>query len=183
MEDKKETKANDKRTTYKMEHQIVENTPERNQELKEMTQRYFDQFDSNTISIFCAKHNKQYERVVELKTKEEALMNEIFNSEVSDIFCDLLIAEYKEMYYESIYFPHFEHGEMLHMEEYERIILEYYGENTLWEHEHDPTHFMYDDGNHHYMFYDMIEKRGFYILDEQDRELADEERFCDIYQN
>ena len=166
-----------------MIRQIVENTPERNQELKNMTQRYFDQFDSNTISLFCAKHNKQEERVAELKTKEEALMNEIINSEVSEIFCNLLIAEYKEKYYEYIYFPYFEHMEVLHMEEYERIILEYYGENTLWEHEHDPTHFMYDDENHHYMFYDMIEVMGYYILDDQDREMAEEERYSNMYQN
>jgi hypothetical protein len=141
---------------------------ERNEELKEKTQKYFDAFDSNTVSIFCAKNNKKDDRVTELKQKEESLMQEIMNSEVGDIFCNLLIAEYKELLYASINYPHFEHAEMLHMQEYERIILEYYGENTLWEHEHDPTHFMYDDGKHFYMFYQMVEINGHYILDQWD---------------
>jgi hypothetical protein len=155
---------------------VVSNT-ERDKELKEKTQKYFDEFDSNTISIFCARHNKEEIRVRELKEKEEKLMTEIMNSEVSDIFCKLLIAEYKEMLYESIYYPYFEYAEMLHMEEYERIIMEYYGENTLWEHEHDPSHFMYDDDKHSYMFFEMIESKGFYILDENDRKLAFDEDF------
>lgn len=134
--------------------------------MKTKTQEFFDRFQHIVIILFIAKRDKKDERVQEYKKKEEELMQEINNSDVQEIFMNLLIAEYKEMYYESIFFPHFKHDEYLHMEELERVILEYYGENVFYEHEHDPTHFMYDDGKHHYMFYERVEHDGRSIFDE-----------------
>lgn len=137
------------------------------EDLKNATQAYFDEFDNNTISLFFAKNKNDTALIKQYKENEEHLMDKIIKTEnISDIFEKLLIAEYKEKVYESINFPHFEYAEMLHMEEYKRIILEYYGENTLWEHEHDPTHFMFNDGKHFYMFYEMVEVNGDYILDQ-----------------
>jgi hypothetical protein len=135
--------------------------------MKAKTQEFFDEFTSNTIVLFIAKRDQKNERVQEFKKKEEELIDKINNSNVWEIFMNLLIAEYKEMVYESIYFPHFYHDEYLHMEEMERIICEYYGEDTLYDHYHDPTHFMFDDGIHHYMFYEMVEKYDRCILEEE----------------
>ncbi len=136
--------------------------------LKAKTQELYDEVDHNTIILFIAKRDQNDERVEEFKKKEEELMEKIKNnSDVCEIFMNLLIAEYKEMVYESIYFPYFYHDEYLHMEEMERIICEYYGEDTLYDHYHDPTHFMFDDGMHHYMFYEMVEKYDRCILDEE----------------
>jgi hypothetical protein len=141
------------------------------EELKNTTQKYFDEFDKNTISLFFAKNKNDTALKKQYKENEELLMEKIIKTEnIRDIFEKLLIAEYKEKVYESINFPYFEYAEMLHMEEYKRIILEYYGENTLWEHEHDPTHFMFDDGKHFYMFYEMVEVNGDYILDQHEYE-------------
>jgi hypothetical protein len=141
------------------------------EDLKNATQAYFDEFDKNTISLFFAKNKNDTALIKQYKETEEHLMDKIIKTDnIRDIFEKLLIAEYKERVYESINFPHFEYTEMLHMEEYKRIIIEYYGENTLWEHEHDPTHFMFNDGKHFYMFYEMVEVYGDYILDQLEYE-------------
>lgn len=159
--DKRGDKAN-KRT----KKQAMLSTGEQ-EELKNTTQEYFDEFDKNTISLFFAKNKNDTGLIKQYKEKEEQMMDKIIKNEnIRDIFEKLLIAEYKEKVYESINFPHFEYAEMLHMEEYKRIILEYYGENTLWEHEHEPAHFMFNDGKHFYMFYEMVEVNGGYILDQ-----------------
>ena len=145
-----------------------------NDAVKREAQALFDRFDSNTISLFIARRDEKTTLMQELEEKEKAIMDEVFNSSISDIFMNMLIAEYKEQVYESIFFPYFEHDEYLHMQENERIIIQYYGEDTLYEHQHDRTHFMFDDGKHFYMFHEMIECKGESIFDYNDDDLVDD---------
>lgn len=133
------------------------------QEIEQMrseTQAYFDKVHKNMINMIRANNNNDTNKIHLCQQKEKELMQEICTSSVADIFQNLLIAEYKELVYESIYFPHFDRLDMLQTCELKRMILNYYGQEILDNHMHDPLHPMFNDDKHFYMFYEMVEKHG-----------------------
>jgi hypothetical protein len=135
-------------------------------ELKEQTEAYFDLLHKNTVDLLRAKHRVQTEPITKFSEEEANLIHEIQASAVSDLFQDLLMSEFKEQLYEMMNFPHVSFLDTEYMYELERIVIEYYGENSMYEHVFDPSHFLYDDGKHHYMFYHFVEVNGDSILDQ-----------------
>jgi hypothetical protein len=134
--------------------------------MKAETQKYYDMFLENTINLMRSKHRGDEEGVTKFANEEARLLCEIKNSMVSDLFENLLISEFKEQIYEVMRFPYMTMLDTDLACEIEKIILENYGENALYEHTFDPMHFIYNDGKHHYMFYHMVEVNGDSILDE-----------------
>ena len=59
------------------------------------------------------------------------------------------------------------------MKENQRIIIEYYGEDELYNHYHDPLHFLFNDEKHHYMFFFMVEGYGESIFDDDEDDYVD----------
>jgi hypothetical protein len=126
--------------------------------IKNKINEFFDILNNNTIKLLFAKNREN------LYQYEIEIMRNIKNSDIECLFRNLLIAEFKEKVYECIYFPHVKKIEVDHTFELKRIIINYYGEDILFEHIHDPTHFIFE--NQFYMFYEMIEAKGRNILDE-----------------
>ncbi len=153
-EKRKRRQANDKRTTMTQS------------ELKEQTEAYFDLLHKNTIDLLRAKHREDTENIAKFSEEEAKLIREIQTSAVSDLFQDFLMSEFKEQLYEMMNFPHVSFLDTEYMYELQRIVMEYYGENSLYEHVFNPSHFLYDDGKHYYMFYHFVEVNGDSILDQ-----------------
>jgi hypothetical protein len=133
---------------------------------KVQTQRYYDLVLSNTIELLKAKNRNQEDNIAKYSCKEAELMKAIRDSPVSNLVQDLIISEFKEQIYEVMRFPYMTELDTDLAYEMERLILEYYGENSLYEHFFNPAHFIYNDGKHHYLFYHMVEVNGDSILDE-----------------
>lgn len=150
------------------------------EQLKFMTQEYFDQIESNMVTMICAEKRKQLNIIVDCQKKEDEMMQEINKSKIACVFKNLLIAEYKEMVYESIYYPHFDDFDADRLCELERMVLNYYGQEELDNHVHDPSHYMFDDDRHFYMFYEMVESKGRKILDVAEEEYDDYENDGDL---
>lgn len=127
---------------------------------------YYDKIFSNIIEHLKAKNRKNEDNIAVYSCKEAELMKEIRASPLSNLVQDLIISEFKEQVYEVMRFPYISALDIDLAYEMERLILEYYGENSLFEHFFNPMHFIYNDGKHHYMFYHMVEVNGESILDE-----------------
>jgi hypothetical protein len=150
----------------KREKTMTKRTTMTQSELKEQTEAYFDLLHKNTIDLLRAKHRKETENIAKFSEEEAKLIREIQTSDVSDLFQDFLMSEFKEQLYEMMNFPHVSFLDTEYMYELERIVMEYYGENSLYEHVFVPSHFLYDDGKHYYMFYHFVEVNGNSILDQ-----------------
>jgi hypothetical protein len=152
------------------------------EQMKKDTEKYLNMVDVNSYRILCCEKNKEPENQLEHKQKEEKMMEEIKASPIATLFTMLLIAEFKELVYESIFFPHFDQYDNDRMCGLERVIKTYYGDDVLENHIHDPEHFLFNDGRHHYMFYERYEAHGTKILDvDIDDILNDYENGYDSY--
>jgi hypothetical protein len=151
---------------YNIRHQMKKYSKQHlHNKTKVQVQEYFNILDYNIMNILFAKNDNDNEVVSNLYLNEIEIIRMIQNSNNENIFINFLIAEFKERAYECIYYRNISIVEKAYSKELERIILDNYGENTLLTHRHDPSHFMYDDRQNFYMFYEMIENNGLYILD------------------
>lgn len=87
------------------------------------------------------------------------------NEEIQKNFFNLMISEYKEYVYNSIYDPYFEDTEIKIMDKYECIIKsDEQIQERLCKHVHEASDEIYERA--YYMFHEMVEKYGYSILDE-----------------
>lgn len=181
-QEKTKQQANNKRTTKRptSERQANDKRPTSDptmsaeiEQMRTRTQAYFNNIESNMVSIVFA-HDES--KKSDFLNKEEKMMRDIMASPYADTFQLLLLAEYKERVYESIYYPHMDKADFDMMSELERLVLKYYGQQKLDDHEHDPQHAMFNDGKHFYMFYEMVESKGKKILKVADEQYDD---YCD----
>jgi hypothetical protein len=104
----------------------------------------------------------------EYHQKLHKILGEIYASseEIQDCFINTIIAEYKELIYCNLCDPTFEYASYQILIEYENIL---YSDDILcdmlWNHEHDPTHYMFYTDSKVYMFFELLERKGYYILD------------------
>lgn len=149
-------------------------------QIKEKANQFFDELNSAIISLAFAKNKNDSKKVDICQNKIESILDNVHNNcdtNTSDAFTRLLMAEYKEQVYESIFHPHFDRMDYDVLCEYDLLIESKPDLYTPYDHIHDPTHFMFDDGKHYYSFYEMMEKDGSKILDkwnEEDREHDDD---------
>lgn len=127
----------------------------------------FKIFDENIKNMGISKDRRDME-------KYSLYMNNIYQisttvqkecMEFQDCFIDLVIAEYKEYVYENFYSRNFDGIKCIYMKTYKDFLI---SNNLLYDHVHDPTHFMYKDNNKTYNFYEKIEKFEDYKTKELD---------------
>jgi hypothetical protein len=114
-----------------------------------------------------------------LLQNQQAIFDSITNEEILDGLKRLLIANFKELVYESMYFPHFTDEESDEMQEYFELIKRHFGENAAYNHVHDPSHYLFSGEPCYYMFYYYVEIKGTSIMDHsiclEDYEFEDDE--------
>jgi hypothetical protein len=114
-----------------------------------------------------------------LLQKQQAIFDSITNEEILDGLKRLVIADFKELVYESMYFPYFTDQERMEMQGYCELIKHHFGENAAYNHVHDPSHHIFSGEPCYYMFYYYVEIKGTSIMDHsiclEDYELEDDE--------
>ena len=127
----------------------------------------YKELHSNIITNVFAKKNKDTQKMQESDNKIQSILESVYqvDEETKDIFMRQLISEYKENVYESVYDPCYEAVEMDILCKYDSIMDTDKLYTELCNHEHDPTHFMYEEGGGYYDFYDRIEKNGGSVLE------------------
>jgi hypothetical protein len=135
---------------------------------KYSAEHLYDKFHSAVISLVFAKDKDDKDKQESSKEKIVNVFDVLNNSsdEVYDYFCMLLMAEYKEMIFNSICDPTFENVEADILEEYDSIIDN--DENLYYiaqEHYHDPNHVVFQNKPSCYSFYYMAEAKGLNIIE------------------
>jgi hypothetical protein len=115
----------------------------------------------NVIKLMFAKDEESKDLLLQ---KQQAIFDSISKDEILDGLRRLVIADFKEMVYESIYFPYFTDQESDEMQEYFELIERHFGENAAYNHVHDPTHYIFSGEPCYYMFYN-VEIKGESIMD------------------
>jgi hypothetical protein len=133
-----------------------------------IAEKFYKELESNIISIVFAKKNADFEKKLICENKIIEIMDDVYNSndDIKDCFRRLLVAEYKEKIYWSIYdckFDSIEHGILVEYDIFFESDSTLY--NVLMEHLHDPTHYMFSENNPFYSFYEMVESKGLSIFD------------------
>lgn len=143
--------------------------------LAEDIRSMFNKFDRNLISIVFAKAGTDKDKL----NAHWKIHNEILASvnqtdeEFQECFFDLVVSEYKEYLYKNLFDPCFEIIERDIMLEYgEFIDSKEELQEILFNHRHDPTHFLFNDGKAPYDFYEIVESRGYSILELDESEEA-----------
>lgn len=146
----------------------------KNSLIKHRVQSIFNEFNDSSIKYVFAKRNNDID-IMNLCIDNELKIIQIVKNDknIVDIFINLLIAEYKELVYGSIFYPHFDKYEYEILNYFEQTIAQHFSDQgnhitLLRNHTHDPTHFMFNDGMHFYMFHEMIESKGMKIIDYED---------------
>jgi hypothetical protein len=147
---------------------------------KHDVQKLFKEFDSNIVSLVFAIMNDDTNKIVACEQKKEEFFNRIYelDEETQDCFFRLLIANYKEYIYGNLCDPAFSGIEFRILSEYDKLIsADDYIFNIAYNHEHDPTHYLFNDGQNYFQFYEFVERKGYYIMDmwESDQYPVDED--------
>lgn len=139
---------------------------------KNYADEMFQKLESNIISMVFAKNKNDVEKLRELERTERQIINAVLDGPVEGyhFFMTLLIAEYKERTYWSLFDAHYEQIECDILAEYSRI----FNKNCIWDSmaksmKHDPTHIMLAGKSYH--FYDMLEHKGCNILNMSEDEI------------
>jgi hypothetical protein len=146
----------------------------KNSLIKHRVQDLFNKLNDSALKYLFAKQRNDNDTMNLCIDKELDIIQIVKNEkEIVDIFINLLIAEYKELVYGSRFYPHFDKYEYGLLDYFEQTIAQHFTsdgdyEKLLRDHTHDPTHFMFDDGMHFYMFHEMIESKGTKIIDYED---------------
>jgi len=136
---------------------------------KATAERLYNELDNNITSVVFAKKNGDHEKQLVCENKILEILDTVHNSsdDIADCFYRLLVAEYKEKIYWSIYDCDVEPIEYDILREYDMLFdSDESMYNILIEHYHDPTHYMFSETNPFYSFYEMVESKGLSILDE-----------------
>ena len=119
-------------------------------------------FDNNISFIVFSKLSEHYDNVQYTSTEEIRIIEMINkNEKVKKAFSNLLISEYKELVYNSIFDPYHDtfYDKLI---EYERFLAENYSNNDIIDHKYDTTYLL--KNKKYYLYYEMIEKHGKNIL-------------------
>ena len=147
----------------------IEQLSETMQANKATAERLYSELDSNIISVVFAKKNGDFEKQLTCENKVCEILDEVYNSsdDINDCFYRLLVAEYKEKIYWSIYDCKVDSIDYDILREYDMLFK---SDDTLYnilmEHYHDSSHYMFRESNPFYSFYEMVESKGLSILDE-----------------
>jgi hypothetical protein len=135
-------------------------------------------FEKCVTSLTFAINKNNLIKIEELQTKIDAILNEVYtkNDAISDAFKMLTIAEYKELIFQSIFDPAFERIESEILHNLDKIIDDNFEFFDVYNHYHDHQHFIFDDKQCEYSFYELVEKHGQHsILDKWTMSVDDDE--------
>ncbi len=143
---------------------------------KYITYGIYNNMHSAIISLAFGNNKNDMPKILDSHNKINGCLSKIYdsNEEIQDAFIRLFLAEYKELVYGSLHVPHFERIETDILAIYENIIAqnkEYY---DVYNHWHDPTHYMFVDKKYMYDFYDAFESKGMSVFDEEFEEWIDD---------
>ena len=136
--------------------------------IKHKTYSIYNKLHSAIISLAFANNKNDLTKILDSHARINSLLNQVYESDANaqDAFIRLMMAEYKELVYNSIYDPYFDRIEAALHGIYEKIVTEKEEYFDVQNHCHDPTHYMFADMKL-YDFYDMIECKGLNILCDQ----------------
>lgn len=117
-------------------------------------------------SLVFARQNEDVQKIDNILVKINTIIYNIYvrDDELSDAFIRLMMAEYKEMIFDSIYDPSLLDIDLYILDEYDQIIIDNEELFDPYNHYHDPTHYMFADTEYVYSFYELCEKDGHSIL-------------------
>ena len=136
---------------------------------------YYELLKGIVISLVFAKDKKDLSKINSCEEEKQKICDTVYgsNETIRGCFALLMVAEYKEYVYNSMFDSDFDEVEDAIMLEYEAIVE---GNGAFFmskQHVHDPSHYMFTDVE--YSFYEMYEIKGFNILDDWDCEFSDED--------
>lgn len=128
--------------------------------------KLFEIFDENIKNMGLSKDRRNIENYTIYMNNIDIISNIIQKEciEFQHCFIDLVIAEYKEYVYENFYGKNFDGIQCIYMKTYKEFLI---SNDLLYDHVHDPNHYMYQDTNRLYMFYEKIEKFDDYKIKEE----------------
>jgi peroxiredoxin len=155
-----------------------------NENIEKMRVKYvatnlFQNLDTSVTSLMFAHYNSDLAKIEKTQSQIVTILNDVYarNDAVSDAFKMLTISEYKEQIYNSINDPTFEMVEMDILYTLDEIINENPELFDVYNHQHDPSHFIFEDRKVEYSFYEQVEKDGGYILDEWEMSAENDDEF------
>jgi hypothetical protein len=146
-------------------------------QVKYMVYSIYNKLHSAVISLVFANKKQDLDKIIASQADINTCFHKIQENdmEVQESFSRLLVAEFKELVYNSKYDPCFEKIEDDIMTVYENIVPV---EDAL-NHKHDPTHYMFSEKPYWYSFYEMLECNGGSVFDDvsddPDEDVGDED--------
>jgi hypothetical protein len=136
--------------------------------IKDTVNQLYKELDSAIISLTFGKMNEDDDTIKASQNKIDKTLRKVYNGddETFDAFVRLVLAEYKEKIYDNIYDACYDNVEGKILMEYHQLITEDAHLYDVHNHQHDPTHYMFNDDKHFYSFYEMVESNGGSILEE-----------------
>ncbi len=126
-----------------------------NQNIKNMIAKY-------TVEYFYRLlHDNIYD-----EAKKEEVLERMYSasSDIQDCFKRIIMATYKELLYCNKTDDVFSHATYDMILEYKKIIYDNEEFYDPYNHEHDHLHYMFTDNKRCYLFYELFEKHGYYLL-------------------
>jgi hypothetical protein len=139
----------------------------KNENIEQMRVKYaattlHETFEKCVTSLTFAINKNDLIKIEELQNKIDDILKEVHtrNNAISDAFKMLAIAEYKELVFNSIFDPTFERIESDILHNLHKIIDDNSELFNAYNHHHDPLHFIFDNKQCVYSFYELVEKHG-----------------------
>ena len=135
---------------------------------KQVMRNFFREFDRNIVSLVFATDNNDTNQIEECENKKNDMLDHAFemDEESRDCFFRLFIANYKEYIYYKVCDEQFTRTEFEILLQYNQIVLDdNYIFDKVQNHIHDPFHYLFNDGHDCYQFFEMLERKGYSILD------------------
>jgi|LakMenE18May11ns_1017448.scaffolds.fasta_scaffold9959677_38 hypothetical protein len=135
---------------------------------KYTAEHLYDKFHSAATSLVFAKNKNDKDKEESSKEKIDNVFDMLENSSnaVYNYFCMLMMAEYKEMIFNSICDPTFDNIEADILGEFNNIID---NDRDLYhiarKHYHDPYHVIFQNKPSYYSFYYMAEANGLNMIE------------------
>lgn len=137
------------------------------QDIIDSAKSKFEQFDKSMVSLTFARNKGDIAKTNVSKEIQKEILDSVnlSSDEVQDCFWRLLIAEYKEYLYGSLFDPCFERVEQGILSEYDEFLR---SDNQMFDkvlnHKHEPEYFIFYDRQSNHQFYDFVENKGYSII-------------------
>lgn len=150
-------------------HMIDAETPASRDQMciSEDARQTFNKFDSNFISIHIMK-SMMPEKLSGLYIIQDEILGTVEQSDeyFQECFFNLLIVEYKEYLYKDLFESSLNFMQHDIMQQYKEFLNSSEKlQNILLNHQHDPDHLLFCNTKSEYMFYEIVESRGYSILE------------------